>query len=287
MNELDPRIHAYDDTGRLAETALLGRLDQSFTFVEPTLAWTGPARLSLHARPDLTSPQVTEALPGEALEVVVRRADGWAWLRTRADGYLGFARTAGVVAHAPADPLAVTALRGHVYAQPSIKSPLVSELCLGAQVSAAGDEVTEHGRRWRPVEGGGGNGGWVQAVCFEPLPDADPAALALRFLAAPYVWGGRSAWGLDCSGLAQLVFGVFGQRLPRDADQQQAALTVVDSARRSDLAFFPGHVGIMLDGKKMVHANAGWMAVSVETLGEGEYGKRLQAELLGFGRWEA
>ena len=219
MSGLDPRIHAYDEPGRLAETALLGRLDHSFTFVEPAPAWTGPARLKLHARPDLMSPQVTEALPGEALEVIVQRADGWAWLRTRSDGYLGFARAEGLSHQAPADPKAVTALRGHVYAQPSIKAARVGELCLGAQVGITGESVTEHGRRWQAVEQG-----WVQAVCFAPLPDPDPAALALRFLAAPYVWGGRSAWGLDCSGLAQLVFGAFGRALPRDTDQQQAAL---------------------------------------------------------------
>jgi len=282
MSELDPRIHAYDDTGRLAETALLERLDTSFTFIEPAAAWTGPARLGLHARPEMSSPQVTEALPGEALEVVVRRADGWAWLRTAHDSYLGFARTGGLVAQAPTTAQTVTALRGHVYAQPSIKSTRGSELCLGARVALTGEDVTEHGRRWQAVEGG-----WVQAVCFAPLPDADPAALAQRFVGTPYVWGGRSAWGLDCSGLAQLVFGAFGQPLPRDADQQQAALEAVDVARRGDLAFFPGHVGIMLGERQMVHANATWMGVSVETLGEGGYGQKLQAELLGFGRWSA
>ncbi|WP_161882114.1 C40 family peptidase [Deinococcus alpinitundrae] len=282
MSGLDPRIHAYDDTGRLAETALLGRLDHSFTFIDPAPAWTGAARLGLHARPDVASPQVTEALPGEALEVVVRRADGWAWLRTRADGYLGFARAEALRAQAPTGARTVTALRGHVYAQPSIKSAVVAELCLGAQVPLTGEVITEHGRRWQATEQG-----WVQAVCFAPLPDADPAALALRFVGTPYVWGGRSAWGLDCSGLAQLVFGAFRRALPRDADQQQAALGAVDFARRGDLAFFPGHVGIMLGEQQMVHANATWMGVSVETLGEGEYGRKLQGELLGFGRWEA
>ncbi|MFC6800629.1 C40 family peptidase [Deinococcus caeni] len=81
------------------------------------------------------------------------------------------------------------------------------------------------------------------------------------------------------------MYGTFGRALPRDADQQQAALTPVQTARRGDLVFFPGHVGVMLDGRTLVHANATHMRVSVETLGEGEYGARLQADLSGFGRW--
>ena len=281
MNRLDPRIHAYDEVGRVAELSLLDRLDSSFRFVQPTLAWNGPARLSLHARPDDHSPQVTEALPGEALSVVLTRPDGWAWLRTVADGYLGFARTGTLLPQAPDNALKITALRGHIYAEPSIKAGLVGEVCLGARVASTGAAVTEHGRGWREVEGG-----WLRESCLEPLPDADPAALALRFLGTPYVWGGRSGWGVDCSGLTQLVFAAFDRALPRDADMQQDALEAVEVPKRGDLAFFNGHVGLMLDGQRMVHANATRMAVSVETLGEGEYGEKLHSELLGFGRWQ-
>lgn len=278
---LDSRIHAYDEAGRVAELSLLGRLDHSFRFVEPAAAWNGAARLSLRARPDALSPQVSEALPGEALEIVLRRPDGWAWLRTLHDGYLGFARAQGLVSEAPAKPLSITALRGHIYAEPSIKARVVGEVCLGARLAGGGGEaVSEGGRQWLPVEGG-----FVQAVCVQPLPDEDAAALALRFIDTPYIWGGRSAWGLDCSGLTQLVYGAFGRPLPRDADQQQAALTPVERGQRGDLAFFAGHVSLMLDGARMVHANAARMAVSVETLGEGEYGQRLKAGLLGLGRW--
>ena len=282
LGELEPRLHAYDEAGRVAELALLGRLDNSFTFVEPTPAWNGAARLSLRSRPDPLSPQVSEALPGEALEVILKRADGWVWLRTLADGYLGFARAEGLAAQAPAGARTVTALRGHVYAQPSIKAPILGEVCLGARLAQLGEAFTEHGRRWLPVEGG-----WVQAVCCAPLPDPDPAALALRFVGTPYVWGGRSAWGVDCSGLAQLVFGAFGRSLPRDSDLQQRALGAVQAPQRGDLAFFPGHVGVMLTERQMIHANAAQMQVSVETLGQGDYGSRLKSELLGFGRWKA
>ncbi|AWN24555.1 peptidase [Deinococcus irradiatisoli] len=261
---------------------MLDRLDGGFRFIEPRAAWNGAGRLSLRARPEALSPQVSEALPGQALEVVLQRPDGWAWLRTLDDRYLGYARVEGLLTEAPKNTLAVTALRGHVYAAPKITAPILAEVCLGALVTRRDEApVTDKHRRWLPV----GEQGWLQEVCAAPLSDADPAELALRFIGTPYVWGGRSAWGLDCSGLTQVVFGAFGRSLPRDADMQQAALRPVEQPQRGDLAFFEGHVGLMLDGRRMVHANATAMAVSVDTLGEGEYGERLQADLLGFGRW--
>ncbi len=281
---LDPRIHAYDPKTRVAEAALLNRLDGGFRFIGPVPAWNGQARLSLRARPDALSPQVSEALPGQELEVLLRRPDGWAWLRTTQDRYLGYARWEALADSPPSNALLVTALRGHVYAAPKISAPVLAEVCLGAALTRRDEEpVMDQHRRWLPV----GESGWLQAVCAQPLPDADPAALALRFVGTPYVWGGRSAWGLDCSGLTQLVFGAFGLALPRDADLQQSALPPVEQAQRGDLAFFAGHVGLMLDVRRMVHANASAMAVSVDTLGEGREGERLQAGLLGFGRWPA
>lgn len=291
---LDRRTQAYDEAGRVAEVALLGQLDGSFSFIGPLQAWNGGGRFTLHARPDALSPQVSEVLPGEALETVLRRPDGWVWLRTLADGYLGY----GYLAHGragwlldtppgqntpPGQTWAVTALRGHVYAGPSIQSARLGEVGLGAIVWPLEPAGTVPG--WRRVAWAG-DGGYVAEVILSPLPDDGPADLALRLVGTPYVWGGRSGWGLDCSGLTQLVYGAFGQALPRDSDQQLAALTPVERPRRGDLAFFPGHVGLMLSAVQMVHANTAAMAVSVQTLGEGEDGDRLQTELLGFGRWD-
>jgi NlpC/P60 family/Bacterial dipeptidyl-peptidase Sh3 domain len=285
--DLDRRIHAYDEAGRVAEVALLGRLDGSFTFIEPAPAWNGGGSFALHSRPEATSPQVSEVLPGEALEVVLERPDGWVWLRTLADGYLGFGQPGHLLDTAPASTLNVTALRGHVYREPSMKSPRLGAVGLGAVLSMQG-EVTGG---WQAVAWESGRGysgrGYLAAVCAAPLSDPDPASLALRLLGTPYVWGGRSAWGVDCSGLSGLVYRAFGRALPRDSDQQLKALTPVPQARRGDLAFFPGHVGVMLNERQMVHANSTAMMVSVQTLGEGEYGERLRSELLGFGRWPA
>ncbi|PTA69891.1 peptidase [Deinococcus arcticus] len=248
--------------------------------------WAGPGRLSLLGDPEGRAEQVTEALPGEPLALLWENREGWARVRTAHDSYLGWVRAGDLQPQPPgAERLPVTALRAHAYAEPGIRHALVGELALGAQVGTrAGEVVEENGRRWVPVTLAGGADAWVQAAAFAPVP-GDVADLALRFLDAPYVWGGRSAWGLDCSGLTQVVYAAHGRALPRDADQQQAALQAVDTAQRGDLAFFPGHVGLMLDDRRMVHANATHMRVTVETLGEGEYGTRLQQSLEGFGRW--
>ncbi|WP_369409459.1 C40 family peptidase [Deinococcus arboris] len=287
---LDPRLHAFDLDNRVAEASLRGQLPgEGWRYLGSRPMWAQAARVSLRAAPEADAEQVTEALPGEALSLLWENREGWARVRTLHDGYLGWT-PAETLRHHPAGPedWTVTALRAHAYAGPSMRRRPVAELAYGAQVGRGpGEVVEEDRRRWVPVLLPGGEAAWVQEVAFAPLPDADPAALALRLLDTPYVWGGRSAWGLDCSGLTQLVYGAFGRPLPRDADQQRAALTPVDAAQRGDLAFFPGHVGVMLDGQRLVHANATHMRVTVETLGEGEYGARLQESLQGFGRWPA
>uniref|UniRef100_UPI0025BFE5CF C40 family peptidase n=1 Tax=Deinococcus sp. TaxID=47478 RepID=UPI0025BFE5CF len=281
--ELDPRVLAFDEGRRLAETSAQGQLSDcaggGWRYITPQPLVNGVARLSLRARPDDGAAQVTEALVGEALELLWEQGD-WARVRTVHDRYLGWVKAAALqTGQAPAaaqttdaqttdtqttdaqstrPEMTVTALRAHAFAGPKVSRAIVAELSLGARVwQGAGEVVEEDGRRWVPVLLPGGQAAYVQEVCFTPLAGTDPAAFALRFLETPYVWGGRSAWGLDCSGLTQVVYGAFGVNLPRDADQQQAALTAVSGPRAGDLAFFPGHVGLMLDEKRMVHAAEG------------------------------
>ncbi|ANE43587.1 C40 family peptidase [Deinococcus puniceus] len=286
---LDTRLHAYDPERRLAETGLQGQLEGGdWHWLTPRARWAGNARLSLRAAPDAGAEQVSEALPGEPLSVLHREGD-WSWVKTGHDGYPGWVRADGVLDGLPTgETLTVTALRAHAYARPKVSAPIMAELCFGAAVvQGSGENVTEGGRVWRPVLLPDGAAAWVQAVCFLPVSEGDLADFALRFLEVPYVWGGRSAWGLDCSGLSQVAYAAVGRALPRDADLQQEALTAVTEPTRGDLAFFPGHVGIMLDERRMLHANATHMRVTVETFGEGDYGTRLAASCTGFGRWTA
>lgn len=239
----------------------------------------------LHAGPAEGAEAVTEVLLGEEL-TVLEEASGWQHVRLAADGYEGWVRT--VAAETPAGDGAaqwatVTALRGHIYAAPAVQAPVLGRLSLGSQVCRSG-EVTEgeEGRLWERLLW---PGGWVNCSVFRPLPPALPE-LGLAFLGTPYRWGGRSAWGVDCSGLMQTLHAAYGIALPRDSGPQRSALTPVDRPQAGDLAFFPGHVGLMLDGRRMLNATSYHMAVAVDTLGEGEYGRLLARDLLGFGRPE-
>ena len=253
----------------------------------PRNAWA-TGHLSLQARPETRAPQVTEALHGEALEVLQELDGGWAWVRTLHDDYLGYLkREPGDLSDmAPESRLTVTVPRTFLFAAPSIKSEVLSRPGRGASFSPLDAQPSQHGdyHWWRVSYRG--QDAYLHAAATQPSK-LDLETFMAGHLHTPYLWGGRSAWGLDCSGLAQLWAGkdAAGQsRLPRDADQQAWATTPVEHPEAGDLAFFAGHVGIMLDERRMLHANATHLQVSVETLGEGEYGQKLLAGLLGYGR---
>ena len=284
--EPDTRIHVVDTDRRVVEPALAERFP-GLRVLTPRSAWV-TGHLSLQARPETRATLVTEALHGEALELLEELNCGWAWVRTLHDGYLGYVHLqAGEVSDAaPERPVTVTVPRTFLFAAPSIKSEVLSRPGRGASFTALEPAAVHFGdyRWWRVAYRG--QDAYLHAAATIPLKP-DVGTFTAAYLHTPYLWGGRSAWGLDCSGLAQLWAGkdAAGQsRLPRDADQQQTATQPVEMPLAGDLAFFPGHVGIMLGERRMLHANATHLAVTVETLGEGHYGQKLLAELLGYGR---
>lgn len=281
---LDARIHAHHPTRRVAEDALRGRLDGEWAFVTPQPVWAARGRVSLRARPEVDAAQVTEALLGEPMQLIETLPNGWAWVRTLHDGYLGYARAEALAGEVPEGPVTVQVHRAHLFAAPRVSAPIVDTVSYGASVPPLDPGPLQEGayRWWRVAYGGAEAYLHASATVAPASGTARSMAFLRRFLDVPYVWGGRSAWGLDCSGLTQLWAGP--GVLPRDADQQQAHLPPVATARAGDLAFFPGHVGIMLDERTMLHANATHMRVTVEVLGEGEYGGRLLQDLTGFGR---
>ncbi|MBS0243257.1 MAG: C40 family peptidase [Proteobacteria bacterium] len=222
------------------------------------------ATLALRREPRPSAPLDTEALFGEAIRVLEVAGD-WAWVQLIRDGYVGYVLLAGLGTPTEATHR-VQALGTFVYPEPSIKVPPLMCLPLGARVavSAAQEAFPELltggfiiGRHLAPVNGYA----------------RDFVDIAERFIGTPYLWGGRTRLGLDCSGLVQTSLEAAGIWAPRDSDMQEAALGAsvlvpedLEGLERGDLVFWKGHVGVMVDGVMLVHANAHHMAVAVEPL---------------------
>jgi len=215
----------------------------------------------LRQAPSPDAPLDTEALKGERV-IVYDTEEGWARGKLEADGYVGFLPASAL--REPGAPAThkVTALRTLVFPGPSIKLPPLEALPLGARLAVA---------RIEPPFAVMPAGGYVPARHLASLEEkeGDFVAVAERFIGAPYLWGGKTSLGLDCSGLVQVALTAAGIASPRDSDMQEKALGTAVSAglpdlRRGDLVFWKGHVAIARDGATLVHANAFHMAVAVE-----------------------
>ncbi len=224
------------------------------------------APLRLEPRPDASL--ATEALKGERVTIYDIDDEGWAWGQLAADDHVGWL-PANALAPPGAPPThKVTALRTFAFPGPSIKLPPLEALPLGARIAVARIEDR------MAVLPSGAN---VPAAHLAPIEDneSDFVAVAERFAGVPYLWGGKTVLGLDCSGLVQVALTACGVPCPRDSDMQEAALgTLVASdgscggLKRGDLVFWKGHVGIMRDPQSLLHANAFHMAVAAEPLAE-------------------
>ena len=216
----------------------------------------------LRGRPDAKAEALTELLYGEEVSVSFLRAD-WAEVENLTDGYRGFLPAVALGELGPTPTHHVSALRTLAYPEPNVKVGPVGALSFLSRISP-GDEHNGFVEVAPDV--------WIPARHLAPADTVEPdhAKTALRFLEVPYLWGGRTGQGLDCSALVQLSLAAAGIRAPRDSAPQCTALghRVLGDAppRRGDLAFWPGHVAIALGDGTVVHANAHHMAVTIEPL---------------------
>jgi cell wall-associated NlpC family hydrolase len=261
MPAFDPRLTpARPD---LAASHLRGKVDAA-RFVDGVTQEVVIGQAPLRREPSHDAPLLTEALRGERVTVYETDDEGWAWGQLASDGYVGWLPAAALLAPGPEPTHRVAALRTLVFPGPSIKLPPTEALPLGARIAVARSDdsfaVTAAG-------------GYVPKRHVAPLKSAesDLVAVAERFLGVPYLWGGKSNFGLDCSGLVQLALNACGIACPRDSDMQEAAVgapVALSELKRGDLLFWKGHVAIARERASLVHANAFHMAVAIEPVGE-------------------
>ena len=242
----------------LAAAHLKGKV-QAERFVEGWLADVVKGRASLRGRPSEDAAQDSELLFGEQV-TVYEESDGWAWVQARNDLYVGYVRSEAL-GDAKAGTLRVSALMAPVFSAANLKTPVRDLLPMNAVVpvlSREGDYVNI-------------GSGFVHQRHLVPETERDFAAIAERFLGVPYVWGGKTIAGLDCSGLVQTALQAVGKAAPRDTDMMERAVgepASLSDLRRGDLIFWKGHMGVMLDESRLLHANAFHMAVAIEPLAE-------------------
>ncbi|QUS41461.1 peptidase P60 [Tardiphaga alba] len=205
----------------------------------------------------------TQALRGERVTIYDRNEEGWAWGQLNGDGYVGWLSDLALYPPGPTPTHKVTALRTFLFPGPSIKLPPIDTLPLGARIAAT--NITDaflvtHSGHYIPR----------QHVAELGVTEPDFVAVAERFVGTPYLWGGKSSLGIDCSGLVQVALTAAGIGAPRDSDMQESGLgrTLSEAEqrqlKRGDLIFWKGHVAIVRDGNTMVHANAHHMATAIE-----------------------
>ncbi|WP_242219507.1 NlpC/P60 family protein [Shinella zoogloeoides] len=261
----DRRLHAYRPD--LAEEALRGSVTAGH-YVAGTPARLSAPVASLRPRPDETAGIDTQVLFGEGVRVL-DRADGWAWVKSDFDGYVGYLPETALDATVTPATHVVAVPRTFAYTGPDLRTPTAFALSIGSRLTVVGDSETR-GTRYFTLEGG------QSVVAGHCLPvggtaSDDYVAIAGRFLETPYLWGGRSGFGLDCSALVQLSMMLAGKSAPRDSDMQAAGLGTPierEELRRGDLVFWKGHVAIMEDEATIIHANGHTMSVAREPLAD-------------------
>jgi len=265
MGAFDPRITPA--RADLAAKSLEGKVAAA-RYVEGELYEVIEPQAPLRGEPKPDVPLATEALRGERVTIYETNAEGWAWGQLTSDGCVGWLPANALAAPAASPTHKVVSLRTFAFPGPSVKLPPLEALPLGAQLAVVGiiDRMAVTA-----------SGAYVPAAHLAPIEyfESDFVTVAERFLGTPYLWGGKTVFGLDCSGLVQIALSACGISCPRDSDMQEAAIGVPlpnaadpRAFQRGDLVFWEGHVAVVRDPVTLIHANAFHMAVATEPIAD-------------------
>lgn len=266
MTMLDRRLNAYRPD--LADERLSGKVEAA-RFTAGTPMQVAASVLDLRAEPRMDSGPQTQIIFGDRVRVF-EETDGWAWVQAERDGYTGYVAASALAHPAGEATHMVVAPRTFVYPGPDLRFPHTMALSLGSRVRIVGAAETR-GTKYALLESGEA----LIASHLSPLgePASDYVSVAETLLHTPYLWGGSSGFGIDCSGLVQLSMWVAGRAVLRDSDMQQNTLGEIlepdaghSNLKRGDLVFWKGHVAICASPDMLIHASGHTMTVTLEPL---------------------
>ncbi|MFC0244802.1 NlpC/P60 family protein [Falsochrobactrum ovis] len=268
MKLLDQRLNAYRPD--LADQRLEGQIEAD-RFVRGISMRVSAPVLDIRADPRPDSGLQTQAIYGDDLKVFDEQ-DGWSWVQAERDGYVGYVSSAMLEKPRNDATHMVIVPRTFVYPGADLRFPHSMALSLGSRVSIVG-QTEKRGTQYALLESGEA----LIARHLRPIGDYenDFVRVAESLLHTPYLWGGTSGFGIDCSGLVQLAMWVTGKKVLRDSDMQQAGLGEIiepnadfSNLQRGDLVFWKGHVAICTSPEMLIHASGHTMTVTVEPLKE-------------------